>query len=171
MRLLAHLFLLIIAIICSADLSTASDISGNDSEEELILAVNKIYNEGAYAGQRDGMIDGADLSARVAFEQGSLDGKYDGEEQGMMDVKHCSSNRILQKKIPEYPGDFDGPNYKPKIYHIKLIMIKAFADGYNLKYRQYTRLEFKRKITLDYNQNYDANFKIAYDLILSSDHP
>lgn len=121
-------FLLIAVSIGGIEIGATSEIPGyvgeqsfhltqQEESENFITAIKKINNEGARAGQSDGTMDGADLSA--------------------------------QMKTSVYPGDFNGPNYKPIIYHAQLIMIKAFADGYIYNYRKYARIEFLRRIDTD----------------------
>lgn len=252
-------------------------IAGRNQEQyrnDLIVAVKKINNEGARVGQSDGAMDGADLSAKTAYDRGTVDGRYDGQQQGTSDgqaryyragaeqgdregsgratldgnrdgtnegtingnksagvregriagikrgdgspaaavgadqgkkagmaravstgqadgrnigeletTKKLESGELksvnldgsfagsFQRRSPEYAGDFNGPNYKPRINHSKEIMEKAFADGYNYNYRQYARFEFQRRIDVDYNQYYDENYKISYDSAVRREYP
>jgi hypothetical protein len=252
-------------------------IAGRNQEQyrnDLIVAVKKINGEGARVGQSDGAMDGADLSAKTAYDRGTVDGRYDGQQQGTVDgqaryyragaeqgdregtsratldgnrdgtnegtingnksagsregrvagikrgdasnaaavgtdqgkkagmaravstgqadgrnigeletTKKLESGELksvnlngsfagsFQRRSPEYAGDFNGPNYKPRINHSKEIMVKAFADGYNFNYRQYARFEFQRRIDADYNQYYDENYRIAYDSAISREYP
>ena len=121
-------FLLIAMTIGAIEIGVTAEIPGyigeqsfhlseQEESEDFISAIKKINNEGARAGQSDGTMDGADLSAQL--------------------------------KTSVYPGDFNGPNYKPKIYHAQSVMIKAFADGYIYNYRKYARIEFQRRIDTD----------------------
>lgn len=247
--------------------------SANEYREELIVAVRKINNEGGRSGQSDGVMDGGDLSARLAYERGSVDGNYDGQQQGTVDgqdrfyrrgaeqgdrdgssraridgmrdgtnegtingnksagsregriagikrgdasnaaavgvdqgkkaglaravstgqvdgrnigesetTKKLESGNLptsnvngafagsFQKRTPDYPGEFNGPNYKPRINHSKAIMAKAFADGYNFNYRQYSRFEFQRRIDADYSQNYDGSYRASYEMAVNRDY-
>lgn len=252
-------------------------IAGRDQEQyrnDLIVAIKKINNEGARVGQSDGAMDGADLSAKTAYDRGTVDGRYDGQQQGTVDgqdryyrrgaeqgdrdgsaratvdgnrdgtnegtingnksagsregrvagikrgdasnaaavgtdqgkkagmaravstgqadgrnigegetTKKLESGELksvnlngafagsFQRRSPDYPGDFNGPNYKPRINHSKEVMAKAFADGYNFNYRQYARFEFQRRIDADYNQYYDANYRQSYDLAVNREYP
>lgn len=252
-------------------------IAGRNQEQyrnDLIVAVKKINNEGARVGQNDGSLDGADLSAKMAYDRGTTDGRYDGQQQGTVDgqdryyrrgaeqgdregtsratldgnrdgtnegtingnksagsregriagikrgdasnaaavgidqgkkagmaravstgqadgrnigeletTKKLESGELksvnlngsfagsFQRRSPDYPGDFNGPNFRPRINHSKEIMVKAYADGYNFNYRQFTRYEFQRRIDSDYNQNYDANYRMAYDSAVSREYP
>lgn len=242
--------------------------------EELIVAVKKINNEGARVGQSDGAMDGADLSAKMAYDRGNIDGRYDGQQQGTVDgqdrfyrrgaeqgerdgaaraaidghrdgtnegtingnksagaregriagikrgdasnaaavgtdqgkkagmaravstgqadgrkigegetTKKLESGELktinlngafagsFQRRTPDYPGDFNGANFKPRINHSKEIMVKAFADGYVHNYRQFTRFEFQRRIDTDYNHIYDAGYRESYDIAVSRDYP
>lgn len=252
-------------------------LAGRNLEQyrnDLIIAVKKINNEGSRVGQSDGAMDGADLSLRIAYDRGNVDGRYDGQQQGTIDgqnryysrgaeqgdrdgsaratvdgnrdgtregtingnksagsregrvagikrgdasnaaavgidqgkkagmaravstgqadgrnigeletTKKLESGELksvnlegafagsFQRRTPDYPGDFTGPNYKPRINHSKEIMIKAFADGYNFNYRQFARFEFQRRIDTDYNQNYDAGYRNSYDSAVSREYP
>lgn len=83
-------------------------------KNKIITEIKKINKEGSGAGQSDGRMDGAELAI----------------------------NRSIQGQPIDYPKNFNGPNYKPKINHQLPIMIKAFADGYNYNYRLFARLEF-----------------------------
>lgn len=252
-------------------------IAGRNQEQyrnDLIIAVKKINGEGARVGQSDGAMDGADLSAKTAYDRGTVDGRYDGQQQGTVDgqdryyrrgaeqgdrdgstratfdgnrdgtnegtingnksagsregriagikrgdasnaaavgteqgkkagmaravstgqadgrnigesetTKKLESGELksvnlngsfagsFQRRSPEYAGDFNGPNYKPRINHSKEILAKAFADGYNFNYRQFARFEFQRRIDADYNQYYDENYRMAYDSAVSREYP
>jgi uncharacterized small protein (DUF1192 family) len=251
--------------------------AGRNQEQyrnDLIVAVKRINVEGARVGQSDGAMDGADLSAKMAYDRGTVDGRYDGQQRGTSDgqaryyrvgseqgdregssratidgnrdgtnegaingnksagsregrvagikrgdaspaaavgteqgkkagmaravstgqadgrnigesetTKKLESGELksvnlngsfagsFERRSPQYSGDFNGPNYKPRINHSKEIMVKAFADGYNFNYRQYARFEFQRRIDADYNSYYDQNYRIAYDSAVGREYP
>lgn len=149
------------------------------------------------AGSREGRAAGtkrgeASNAALVGIEQGKKagmeravgTGKSDGRNIGESETtKKLESNELnvinlngefagsFQRRSPEYPGDFTGPNYKPRINHNKKILELAFADGYNYNYRQFTRYEFQRRIDTDYNQRFDSAYLEAYDSAVSRDYP
>lgn len=140
---------------------------GDEQDLSILLSsIKKINTEGAQSGQRDGVMDGADLSLKFALEFGRSDGIFDGNLQSLQDAQKLLIAESFKRKIPNYPEDYHGPNFKPKIYHSKIIMMKAFEDGYVFKYKQYSRLEFKRKIDTDYSQVYDAHYKAAYEMAI-----
>ncbi len=149
------------------------------------------------AGSREGQAAGikrADGSnaASVGIEQGKKagleravsTGKVDGRNKGEAETTRSLESGELkavnlngsfagsfQRRSPDYPGDFNGSNYRPNISQSKELMRKAFADGYVFTYRQYTRFEFQRRIDTDYNQRYDMAYKSAYDSAVSRDYP
>lgn len=154
-------------------------------------------NGNSSAGNREGRVAGikrADGSnaATVGIDQGKkagleravstgkVDGRNNGESETTRKLESGELNSVnlngsfagsFQRRSPDYPGDFNGPNYKPNINHSKDIMRRAFADGYVFTYRQYTRFEFQRRIDTDYNQRYDVAYKAAYDSAVNRDYP
>ncbi len=115
-----------------------------------------------------------------AIETGKIDGRNIGETETTKKLESSELNSIninggfagsFQRRSPDYPGDFNGPNYKPRINHNKKVLELAFADGYNFNYRQFTRYEFQRRIDTDYNSRFDISYKQAYDSAVSRDYP
>ena len=94
---------------------------------QLLSQIKKINFEGSRVGLSDGRMDGSDLYERLKNEL--------NESLG----------------IPVYPGDFEGPNFKPKINHNLLILEIAFADGYKFNYHKFTRVEFQRRSDTESN--------------------
>ncbi|MBC7715117.1 MAG: hypothetical protein H7177_17360 [Rhizobacter sp.] len=127
-----------------------------------------------------GIDQGKKSGMERAVSTGSANGRANGENETTKKLESGDLNSIsiggafagsFQRTSPSYPGDFNGPNYKPNINHRQIVMIKAYADGYIYNYRQYSRFEFSRRIDTDYNQRYDLSYRQAYDSAVNRDYP
>ncbi|MBC7428740.1 MAG: hypothetical protein H7336_09030 [Bacteriovorax sp.] len=127
-----------------------------------------------------GIGQGKKAGMERAVSSGQINGRNNGENETTKKLESGDLNSIsingsfagsFQRTTPSYPGDFNGPNYKPNINHRQIVMIKAYADGYNFNYRQYSRFEFHRRIDADYNQRFDVSYKQAYDSAVNRDYP
>ena len=174
------------------DGSSRANIDGNrDGSLEGTNAGNRS------AGSREGNVAGikrgdASNAAQVGIAQGKKEGQERAVSTGQIDGRNIGENETtkklesselnsinisggfagsFQRRTPDYPGDFNGNNYKPRINHNKKILELAFADGYNFNYRQFTRYEFQRRIDGEYNNRFDISYKIAYDSAVSRDYP
>ncbi len=127
-----------------------------------------------------GIAQGKKAGLDRAVKTGQVDGRNIGENETTRKLESSELNAAnlngafagsFQRRSPEYPGDFNGANFKPNINHSKDILRRAFADGYVFTYRQYTRFEFQRRIDGDYNQRYDAAYRSSYDVAVNREYP
>ena len=156
---------------------TANGNSSAGNREGRIAGIKRA--DGSNAAQV-GIDQGKKAGMERAVSTGKVDGRNNGEAETTRKLESGELKSInldgtfagsFQRRSPDYPGDFNGPNYKPNINHSKDIMRRAFADGYVFTYRQYTRFEFQRRIDTDYNQRYDVSYKGAYDSAVNRDYP
>lgn len=127
-----------------------------------------------------GIAQGKKAGLDRAVKTGQVDGRNIGENETTRKLESGELNSAnlngafagsFQRRSPDYPGDFNGANFKPNINHSKDVLRKAFADGYVFTYRQYTRFEFQRRIDGDYNQRYDAAYRNGYDIAVNRQYP
>lgn len=155
-------------------------IAGNRSagaREGRVAGINRADGSDAASV---GIAQGKKAGLERAVKTGQVDGRNIGESETTRKFESSELNAAslngafagsFQRRSPDYPGDFNGPNFKPNINHSKDILRKAFADGYVFTYRQYTRFEYQRRIDTDYNQRYDAAYRSAYDVAVNREYP
>jgi hypothetical protein len=155
----------------AADGSARARIDGfRDGTKDGMTAGNR--SAGAREGTAAGILRGN--VCKVAVVGAGADKKFAMGNviftESLKKISKEFANGLLQKKSPTYPGDFNGPNYKPKINHAQIIMENAFADGYIFNYRQYARKEFQSRIDGDYNQSYENSYKQAANTASSANN-
>jgi sulfur carrier protein ThiS len=150
---------------------------------------NAGYRDGSLAGAKRG--DASNASA-VGIEQGkiagmerarstgAINGNMNGEKETVKKIESGNLSTInmngpfagsFQRHSPDYPGDFNGPSFNPKVFNNKEILKKAYLDGYLDTYRGYTRYEFLRRIDGEYNSQYDSRYTTSYNQAVNRDYP
>lgn len=127
-------------------------------------------------GRSQGKVEGL----KRAISEGTTLGSSIGEKEVVKkmeegELKEESINGAFvgsfQRSSPQYPGDFNGINYRPEIRHQKKILEKAYSDGYYYNYREFTRFEFLRRIDSDYNNVYEKSYREKYEDFSRRDYP
>ena len=155
-------------------------ISGNQSAAHREGSAAGVKRGDASNAAAVGIAQGKTAGMERAVSTGQADGRNIGESETTKKHESGTLNSVnlngafagsFQRRTPDYPGDFNGSAYRPNISHSKDIMRRAYADGYNFNYRQYTQYEFQRRIATDYNQNYDSSYRAAYDAAVNREYP
>lgn len=149
------------------------------------------------AGSREGRVAGikrgdASNAAAVGIEQGKKAGMDRAVQTGSATGQDIGQKETVQKfetgelnsinlngpfagsftrRSPDYPGDFNGPSFNPNVFNSRDVLKKAYADGYLQTYRDYTRLEFSRRIDVEYNSAYDNRYATTYDQAANREYP
>ncbi|MBY0415351.1 MAG: hypothetical protein K2Q18_14360, partial [Bdellovibrionales bacterium] len=127
-----------------------------------------------------GIEQGKKAGLERAVSTGSANGRAIGEDETTKKLESSELGQVkldgqfsgsFMRRTPEYPGDFNGNNYRPNISHSKDLMRKAYADGYLYSYREYTRYEYQNRIEGSYNSYYNSSYKSFYDQAVSRDYP
>lgn len=138
----------------------------------------------ARADKSDAAAIGIAQGKKAGFERAVTTGQVDGRNIGESETTKKMENSTLDQKqlngafagtfsrqSPGYPGDFNGPAYNPNVFQSKEILRRAYADGYNFNYREYTRYEFSRRIEGEYNAAYDSSYNNAYNIAVNREYP
>lgn len=155
--------------------------------------INGNKNAGAREGRAAGIKRGdASNAASVGIEQGKVsgleravktgaaNGRVIGEDETTKKLESGVLNSVnvngqfsgsFQRRSPAYPGDFNGRSYRPTVSHSKELMRKAYTDGYEFNYREFTRYEYQSKIDAGYNYNYDQAYRASYDSAVNREYP
>lgn len=133
-------------------------------------------SDAAKVGETQGKIAGLDRASRV----GSANGNARGEEETVLKFESTQLPQttinapyagIFSRRTPDYPGEFQGPRFNPRMRFRKEILERAYFDGYIFQYREYTRYEFLRNIDREYNQEYTNKYTQSYQLAFNRDYP
>lgn len=154
-------------------------ISGNQSAGSREGRAAGIKRGDASNAAQVGIAQGKVAGLDRAVKTGQIDGRNIGESETTKKHESGALNSVkldgpfagsFQRRSPDYPGDFNGSYYRPNVSHSKELMRRAYADGYEYNYRQYTRYEFQRRIDGDYNQAYDSSYRYAYDIAVNREY-
>jgi hypothetical protein len=155
-------------------------VSGNrtaGSREGRAAGINRAIESDA---SNVGTLQGKKAGLERAVKTGQIEGRNIGESETTKKLEsgELSSQTIsgpfagsFSRRAPAYPGDFNGQRYSPSIFHSKEIARRAYADGYEVKYREYARYEYLRRIDGDYNQAYDADYGRYYNQAINRNYP
>lgn len=156
--------------------SRAGNISAAKREGARDGAARADRSDAAKVGEAQGKIAGMDRAAR----EGSARGNNKGEEETVLKFESTQLPQttiaapyagIFSRRTPDYPGEFQGPRFNPRMRFRKEILERAYFDGYIFQYREYTRYEFLRNIDREYNQEYTSKYTISYQLAFNRDYP
>lgn len=162
------------------DGSREGTLSGNSTAGSREGRIAGLKRGDASDAASVGTIQGKKAGFDRAVVTGAANGRNIGESETTKKLETQELKEVgldgsfagsFARRSPDYPGDFNGSNFRPSINHSKEILRKAYADGYLFNYRQFTRYEFERRIDNDYNLRYDASFKTAYDQAVNRDYP
>ena len=155
-------------------------ISGNSNAGSREGRIAGLKRGDASDAANVGIAQGKKAGFERAVRTGSANGRNAGESETTKKLESSELKDVsvdgefagsFARNTPDYPGDFNGSNFRPNINHSKEVLRKAYADGYVFTYRQYTRFEFGRRITSDYNLRYDASYKASYDVAVNREYP
>ncbi len=127
-----------------------------------------------------GITQGKKAGMERAIQTGAINGNNKGEEETVKKYESGELNSItvngpfagsFQRRSPDYPGDFNGPNFNSNVYNNRDLLRRAYADGYVDQYRDYTRYEYLRLIDADYNRAYDNSYASAYNQAANREYP
>ena len=162
-----------------------------DGTAEGIIAGNRSAGnrEGTAAGEARaaksdaaavGIAQGKKAGMERAVSTGQVDGRNIGESETTKKLENTELGQQLlngafagsfSRRVPGYPGDFNGSSFNPNIHHSKELARKAYADGYVYNYREFSRYEFTRRIDGEYNSAYDNAHRNAYTIAVNREYP
>lgn len=151
--------------------------------------MNAASREGNVAGVKraeksDASIVGTNQGKKAGMDRAIVTGRIDGEALGEKEtINKFESTPLSEVKLdgpfvgsfarrsPAYPGDFNGPNFKPEIWINKEVLKRAYADGYVHIYRDQTHRSFDNRIDAEYNRYYDLKYAENYQVAIDRDYP
>ena len=151
--------------------------------------MNAASREGNIAGikraeKSDASVVGTNQGKKAGMDRAIVTGRIDGEALGEKEtISKFESTPLTEVKLdgpfagsfsrrsPAYPGDFNGPNFKPDIWINKEVLKRAYADGYVYIYRDQTHRAFDNRIDGEYNRIYDQKYSENYQIAINRDYP
>lgn len=152
------------------------NISAGNREGTVAGIKRAELSDAATVGINQGKKAGLDRAIRTGSAKGNTIGEDESVskfESGQLNTQTLDGPFVgsFSKRSPNYPGDFNGPNFNPNIYNSRDILRRAYADGYIDQYREYTRYEYLRRIDNEYNQVYDGAYTSNYNQANSRQYP
>lgn len=160
----------------SAEGQRDGNISAGSREGKIAGVKRANASDAAAVGTQQGNKAGMDR----AISTGSINGNNKGEAETVLKYESGNLNSItidgpfagsFQRRSPDYPGDFNGQSYNPRVYNSRDVLARAYADGYIYQYRQYTRYEYLRRIDSYYNSVYDSHYSSTYNQANGREYP
>ena len=154
----------------------AGNISAAKRDASRDGAARAERSDAKKVGEAGGRLAGLDRASRV----GSANGNARGEEETVLKFESTQLPEttisapyagIFSRRTPDYPGEFQGPRFNPRMRFRKEILERAYFDGYIFQYREYTRYEFLRNIDREYNQEYTSKYTQSYQIAFNRDYP
>ena len=152
------------------------NISAANREGDAAGIIRADKSDAANVGIAQGKIAGVDH----AKKQGRIDGENAAENETVLKLESASLNAVklngpfagsFSRRSPSYPGDFNGPNFRPDSWENKDILKRAYADGYIYTYRDETNRSYNINIDGIYNRYYDSNYQASYSSAFNRDYP
>ena len=162
------------------DGTNAGTIDGNSSAADREGSAAGVKRGDASNAAQVGIDQGKKAGLDRAVRTGAVDGNNKGENETVQKYETGDLNQTtlagpfagsFSRRSPDYPGDFNGPSFNPNTFANNDLVRRAYSDGYVDQYRQYTRYEYLRRIDGEYNANYDARFRVAYDQANNASYP
>lgn len=151
--------------------------------------ISAATREGTAAGVKradksDASIVGTNQGKKAGMDRAIVTGRIDGEALGEKEtISKFESTPLTEVKLdgpfagsfarrsPAYPGDFNGPNFRPDVWVNKDILKRAYADGYVYIYRDQTHRAYDNRIDMEYNRVYDQKYSENYQVAINRDYP
>lgn len=150
------------------------------NEGEIDGATRARASDAVVVGRTQGTAAGlarAETTGRANGErQGESEGIDQYENQALKDVVLQGSyyQGTFSRQVPGFPGDQNrGPRFNPNAPRgmARVVVQKAYSDGYMLRYRAELRNTYQSQIANQYNQYYANTYDAAFDRFSNASYP